>query len=358
MEVVGHVAARRDAEDPEPRPVVVVEDQPRCGVRHRARLRVDLPHDPSELVVGQGLVGEALAAAVDHDAVGQRPLAQEHAAERSALQLLAGELHAGHPPGVLHAGEIGAHLLGELHRDAVVPGGRDLHAEGRAEVRRRQLGRALEPAAGQQDPSGGAHRVLVAVRPHDDPVHPRLVRDEPRRGRLDAHVDAVAQAGLQQGADQCRSGEPDVVDADPTEQPQRERVPRHARRQGRSHEPRRLTQPLGGVRAGEERPADGGAVDVGAVVRPERRDPPERGVPLDEPGYVRPGLQELLDHVVVEDLVTALAVDVAPRLVQVVVDLQLLGREAVVGDPGRARRRPRRSPGTRRRGLERPPWRR
>jgi hypothetical protein len=56
-------------------------------------------------------------------------------------------------------------------------------------------------------------------------------------------------------------------------------------------------------------------------------------VRFDEPGDVGPGLQELLHQVVVEELVATLAVDVPPGPVEVVVDLQFLGREAVVGDP-------------------------
>jgi hypothetical protein len=140
VEVVRHFAARRDAKDPELLPVVLVEDQPRRGVGHGAGFSVDLAHDRAELVVGQRFVGEALPLAVDHDAVGQGPLTEEHSAERSALELLAGELHARHPPRVLHAGQVGAHVLGQLHCDAVVARGGDLRPEGRVEVRGSQLG--------------------------------------------------------------------------------------------------------------------------------------------------------------------------------------------------------------------------
>ena len=96
---------------------------------------------------------------------------------------------------------------------------------------------------------------------------------------------------------------------------------------------RGLAEPFGGVRAGEEGAADGGSVDVGAVVGPDGGDPTEGGVLLDVAGDVGAGLEKLLDEGVVEDLVPALAVDVAPRLVEVVADLELLGRETVVGDP-------------------------
>ena len=258
VEVVGHLSARRDAEDPELRPVVLVEDQPRRGVRHGARLRVDLAHDLAELVVGQGLVREALTLAVHHDAVRQRSLAQEHPAERAALQLLAGQLHAGHPPGVLHAGQVGAHLL----RPAAP---RCRHGPwGRPARRRARRGRSVVSSAELSNPPLASSTPLVArtvcstpSARDDDAAHPRLVRDEPGRGRLDAYVDAVAQAGLEQRADQCRSGQPDVVDAHPAQQPERERVLGHARRQGRSHELRGLPQSLGGVRAGKSaRPTD------------------------------------------------------------------------------------------------------
>ena len=94
---------------------------------------------------------------------GQGALAEEHAAQRPAFELLAGQLHAGHPPGVLHAGQVGTDLLGELDGDAVVTVGRDLHAEGRVEVGGGQLGRALEPAAGQHDTARSAHGVLDPV---------------------------------------------------------------------------------------------------------------------------------------------------------------------------------------------------
>lgn len=42
-----------------------------------------------------------------------------------SLELLPRQQHAGHPPCVLHAGELGADLLGQLHRDAVVTVRRD-----------------------------------------------------------------------------------------------------------------------------------------------------------------------------------------------------------------------------------------
>jgi hypothetical protein len=61
---------------------------------------------------------------------------------------------------------------------------------------------------------------------------------------------------------------------------------------------------------------------------------------FDEPGDTGSGFQELLHQVVVEDLIATLAVDVAPSLIEVVVHLQVLGREAVVGDPGGTRRDP------------------
>ena len=217
------------------------------------------------------------------------------------FELLAGQLHAGHPPGVLHAGEVGTDLLGELDGDAVVAVGRDLHAEGGLKVGAGQLGRALEAAAGQQDATRGTHGVLDPVGADDDAAHPRLVRQEADRGSLDADVHAVAQARLQQRADQSRTGEPRLVDADTAEHPERQRVLRHARGQGRADVLRCLAEALRGVRAGEQRPTDGRAVDVGAVVRPDRRDPAEPGVRLDVTGDVGAGLQELLDQRVVED---------------------------------------------------------
>ena len=318
-------------------PVVLVEDQPRRGVGHGPGLGVDLAHDRAELVVGQGLVREALTLAVHHDAVRQRALAEEHAAERPALELLAGQLHAGHPPGVLHAGQVGADLLGQLDGDAVVT------ARARPARRRAPARWVVVSSVELSNPPLASRTPLVArtvcSTPSARTTTPRTPDSsvsEPDRGCLDAYVDAVAQACLEQRSDECRAGEPGLVDAHAAEQPERERVLGHAGGQGRSHELRGLAQPFGGVRAGEERPTDGRAVDVGAVVRPDRRDPAEGGVLLDVAGDVGAGLEELLDQVVVEDLVATLAVDVAPGLVQVVVDLQLLGREAVVGDPGGA----------------------
>jgi hypothetical protein len=61
---------------------------------------------------------------------------------------------------------------------------------------------------------------------------------------------------------------------------------------------------------------------------------------FDEPGDLRPGFQELLHQLVVEDLIATFAVDVAPSLIEVVVHLQVLGREAVVRDPSGTRRDP------------------
>jgi hypothetical protein len=59
---------------------------------------------------------------------------------------------------------------------------------------------------------------------------------------------------------------------------------------------------------------------------------------FDQPGDLRSGFQELLHQFVVEDLIATLAVDVAPSLIEVVLHLQVLGREPVVGDPGGTRR--------------------
>jgi hypothetical protein len=99
----------------------VVEDEPGLGVGHLAGLGVDLAHDRAELVVGERLVREALTLAVHHDAVRQRALSEEHPGERAALQRLARQLHAGHPPRVVHTGQVGPDLLGQLHGDALVP---------------------------------------------------------------------------------------------------------------------------------------------------------------------------------------------------------------------------------------------
>lgn len=176
--------------------------------------------------------------------MGQRALAEEHAAQRAAFELLAGQLHAGHPPGVLHAGQVGADLLGKLHGDAVVTRRGHLGAEGRVEVRGGQRGRALEAAAGQDDALRGAHGVLDTVGLHDHATYTRVVRHETNRRRPDTYVDAVAQAGLEQGADQGRACQPGLVDAHAAEHPERQRVLRHPGRQRRPDEPRGLTQPL------------------------------------------------------------------------------------------------------------------
>lgn len=61
VKIVRDLPAQGDTEDPELFPVVVVEDQPRDGIRHRACLGVDLALDVAELVERQGLVRETLA---------------------------------------------------------------------------------------------------------------------------------------------------------------------------------------------------------------------------------------------------------------------------------------------------------
>ena len=99
VEVVRRLASGGDAEDAELVPVGLVEDQPRRGVGHGPGLGVDLAHDGAELVVGQGLVGEPLALAVDHDAVREGAFAEEHAAERPALSSSPGSC----TPGIHHA---------------------------------------------------------------------------------------------------------------------------------------------------------------------------------------------------------------------------------------------------------------
>ena len=66
-------------------------------------------------------------------------------------------------------------------------------------------------------------------------VDGRLVVDEPDRRCLDAYVDTVAKASLEQRSDECRAGQPGLVDAHAAEQPERERVLGHACGQGRSH---------------------------------------------------------------------------------------------------------------------------
>jgi hypothetical protein len=67
------------------------------------------------------------------------------------------------------------HVLSQLDGDAVVARGADLRPEGRVEVCGAQLGRALEPATGEQHALGGTHGVLGPVNAYDDAAHSRFI---------------------------------------------------------------------------------------------------------------------------------------------------------------------------------------
>src|SRR5690606_5949411 len=98
-------------------------------------------------------------------------LAEEHPGERLALELLAGKQDAGHPPGVLHTGEVGTDLLGQLDGDAVMAVRGDLDTERGAEMLGGEVVVGLVPPGGEQDTPGGADRVLRVAGPDDHAAH-------------------------------------------------------------------------------------------------------------------------------------------------------------------------------------------
>src|SRR5699024_4681217 len=145
--------------------VLLVEDDPGRDVLSRrallpgGRLAVlSAVHAVAGLDVGQRLVHEPLAARVDHEGAGQRPLGEREPGPARQEDRRA-------PPGVLHEGQRGARLLHVL--DALTGVGRGPDGprggDGLTLVLVAHLLVVLEAARAHDDAAAGTEGLLLAV---------------------------------------------------------------------------------------------------------------------------------------------------------------------------------------------------